>query len=141
MDGDGVVTTKHELGVVLIHGNLGISDSWHVLDDNAVVNRVTVLVVVQQLVGLDHVVNDRGLGDLLGSELLGSRQVETVVVTQMVVRSDGKRLDTGIDQELGKDGLELGLARLEVITSNVGALSLGKLDAAGNKGVLGEPLM
>lgn len=57
-------------------------------------------------------VTDGGLGDLLGAELLGGRQVLAVVVTEMVVRDDGGGLDAGRDEEIDEDGLHLGLAGL-----------------------------
>lgn len=54
----------------------------------------------------------------------------------MVVRGDGERLDTGVDQELGENTLDLGLTRLEVITTDERLVLFGELDAAGNKSVL-----
>lgn len=42
-------------------------------------------ILVEEVVGSDHVVDDGRLGDLLGAELGGSRQVESVVVSQVVV--------------------------------------------------------
>ena len=74
---------------------------------------------------IDHVVDDRGLGDLLGSELSRSVQVSSVVVSQMVVScrvvasvyvlceesgrrtSDRERLDTGGNEVIGENGFDL----------------------------------
>jgi len=60
------------------------------------------------------------------------------MVAEMVVRSNRKRLDTSIDEELGKDGLELGLTKLKIITTNEGVMTLSELDSSWNKGVLGS---
>jgi hypothetical protein len=56
----------------------------------------------------------------------------------MVVGGDGERLDTSVDEELGEDGLELGLTRLEIITTDEGLLPLSELDNTRNEGVLGS---
>jgi len=65
------------------------------------------LPLVEKLVALDHVVDDGALGDLLGLELSLRRQVLSVVVSEMVVRRDGERLDSSVDEELGENGLDL----------------------------------
>lgn len=93
--------------------------------------------LVEQAVGIDHVVDDGALADLLALELPLGRQVVAVVVAEMVVGGDGERLDTGVDQELGEDGLELGLTRLQVITADEGLVTLGELNASRNESVLG----
>lgn len=132
---DGVATTHEDLRDVLVQGTLGVTDGGDVLDDDQVIGMLILL--VEEVVGSDHVVNNVGLGDLLGAELLGSGQVLAVVVTEMVVRSNGDGLDTSVDEEVDNNGLDLGLARLEVITSNVDGVTLSELDASRNKGVLG----
>ena len=53
------------------------------LNDNDVVGMLAFL--VQDGVGGHHVVDNIALGDLLGTELLGSRQVLAVVISEMVV--------------------------------------------------------
>jgi len=85
------------------------------LDDDQVIRVLSLLrtrshlllPLVKKLVALDHVVDDRALGDLLGPELSLRRQVLSVVVSEMVVRRDGERLDSSVDEELGEDGLDL----------------------------------
>ncbi|KAL9933089.1 hypothetical protein V8E36_007807 [Tilletia maclaganii] len=47
-------------------------------------------------------------------------------------------LDAGIDEELGRDRLDHGLTRLEVVVADECLVALGELDAAGHKGVLGR---
>lgn len=133
---DGLVATHEDLGVVLVQSTLVVTDSRHVLDDNSVV-RVLVL-AVQDVVGSNHVVDDVGLGDLLGAELPLGAQVLAIVVTQVVVAGNGGELDTGVDQEVHQGGLHLGLAGLKVITANEGTMLLSELDSTGNKGVLGR---
>ena len=54
----------------------------------------------------------------------------------MVVRGNGQRLDTSIDQKLGQDALDLCLTRLEVVSANESLVLLCELDTTGNKGVL-----
>lgn len=78
------------------------------------------------------------LGNLLGSELPLRGQVLAVVVTQVVVRRDGQRLDTSIDQKLCQNRLDLGLTRLEVVTTDERVMLLSKLDTTGNESVLGR---
>jgi hypothetical protein len=36
----------------------------------------------------------------------------------MVVRNNQERFDTGVDEELGEDGLEFGLSGLQVVTTD-----------------------
>jgi hypothetical protein len=50
--------------------------------------------------------------------------------------SDRERLDSSVDEELGEDRLDLGLTRLEVVSGDEGLVVLGKVDAAGDEGVL-----
>ena len=133
--GDALVTTHEDLAVVLIHSALVIANSGHVLDDDGVVG---VLVLgVEDVVGSNHVVDNVGLGDLLGAELLGSVEVEAVVVAEEVEGSNGGELDTGVDKEVNKRGLHLGLTGLEVVTADEGVVALSELEAARNEGVLG----
>lgn len=133
---DGLVATEEDLSVVLIKSTLVVANSGHVLDDNAVVGVFALL--VQNVVGRDHVIHDIGLGDFLGAELLLRAQVLAVVVAKVVVAGNGGQLDTGIDKEIHQGGLHLGLARLEVIATNVGIVLLSKLDSTRNKSVLGR---
>jgi len=102
---DGVAAAHEDLRDVLVQSALRILDGWDVLDDDQVVGLLTLL--VQDVVSSNHVVDDVRLGDLLGTELLGSRQVLAVVVTEMVVGRDGNGLDTGVDEEVNDDGLDL----------------------------------
>ena len=78
-DGDGLVAAEEDLAVVLVHGALVVADGGHVLDHDAVVRVLLLLLgaaaAVQHVVGGDHVVDDVGLADLLGAELLLAREV------------------------------------------------------------------
>jgi len=78
--GDGVATTHHELGMILIHCDLGVSDCGNIFDDNAVVDGPSVLVVEEDLIGSYDVIDNRRLGNLLGSELTRRRQVLAVII-------------------------------------------------------------
>lgn len=130
------MATEEDLSVVLIKSPLVVANGGHVLDDNAVVGVLALL--VQNVVSLDHVIHDIGLGDFLGAELLLRAQVLAVVVTKVVVAGNGGQLDTGVDKEIHQGGLHLGLARLEVVATNVGIVLLSKLNSTRNKGVLGR---
>lgn len=133
---NGLVTTHKDLGIVLIEGTLVVGDGRHVLDDDAVVWVLTLL--VENRVGLDHVVDDVGLGNLLGAELLLGAQVLAVVVAKVVVAGNRGELDASVDEKVNESRLHFGLARLEVITANEGVVLLGELDGTGNKSVLGR---
>ena len=128
------MTTHEDLGVVLIQSTLVITNGRHVLDDDGVV-RVFVL-LVEHTVCRNHVIDDVGLGDLLGAELLLGAQVLAIVVAKMVIGCNGSEFDTSADQEVDESRLHLGLARLEVITTNEGVVLLGKFNATSNEGVL-----
>lgn len=132
--GDGLVSTEEDLSIVLIQSALGITNSWHVLDDDGV---VWVLIWgIEDAVGGNHIVDNVGLGDLLGAESLLLGQVAAVVVSEMVVGSNGGELDTGVDEEINEGRLHLGLTRLEVITTNVRTVALSKVDNTWDEGVL-----
>ena len=134
--GDGVGTAEEDGGDVLIHSTLGVTDVGNILDDDSVIGVLRRL--VEDGVGGNHIIDDGGLGDLLGAELLLLRKVLTVIVTQVVVGNDGTRLDTSIDEEIDEDRLHLSLTRLEVITTNEDAALLSKLHDTGDEGVLGR---
>jgi hypothetical protein len=130
------VATHEDLSVVLVKSTLVVTDSRHVLDDNGVVGVLTL--PVKNSVCSNHVVNNVGLGNLLGAELLLRAEVLAVVVSKVVVASNGSKLDTGTDQEVNQSRLHLGLSRLEVITANESVVLLSKLDSTRDKGVLGR---
>ena len=131
---DGLVAIQEDLGIVLVKSALVVSNSRHVLDDDAVVWVLAFL--VKHSVSGDHVVNDVGLGDLLGAELLLGAEVHAVVVAKMVVAGNGGELDTGVDQEVDQGRLHLGLSGLEVITTDECIVLLSELNGTGNECVL-----
>lgn len=61
-------------------------------------------------VRVDHVVDHVALGDLLGPELLRRREVPAVVVAQVVVGHDARRLDARGHQKVHQHRLHLRLA-------------------------------
>ena len=130
---------SHEnLRIVLVQSALVVPNGRHVLDDDCVIRVFTLL--VQHSVGFNHVIDNIGLGNLFGAELLLGAKVFPVVVTKVVVACNGGKLDTGTDQEIDQGGLHLGLTRLEVITPNESIVLLGKLNATWNKGILGRTI-
>jgi hypothetical protein len=129
------MSSHEDLSIVLIQSALVVANGRHVLDDDCVVRVLALL--VKYSVSFNHVINNIGLGNLLGTELFLGAQVLAVIVAKVVVAGNGSELDTSTNQEVNKSGLHLSLARLEVITTNESIVPLGKLDATGNKGVLG----
>lgn len=102
-------------------GLTGVTNSGDVLDDDNVIRVLAGLVDLASLlsevggsleedrIGSDHVVDDRRFGNLLRSELPLRAEILAVIVAQVVVGRDRERLNTGIDEELGKDRLDFGL--------------------------------
>jgi hypothetical protein len=130
------MSSHEDLRVVLIQSTLVVANGRHVLDDDCVIRVFTLL--VKHSVGFNHVINNVGLGDFLGAELLLGAEVLSIIVPKMVVACNGSKLDTSTDHEVDESGLHLGLARLEVITTNEGIMLLGKFDATRDEGVLGR---
>ena len=56
----------------------------------------------KKTVGVNHVVDDAALRNLLGLELGFDGENVPIVVAEMVVGEDGQRLDTGVDQEFSE---------------------------------------
>jgi hypothetical protein len=131
---DGLVAVEEDLGIVLIKRTLVISNSRHILDDHAMVRVFAIL--VQDVVRSDHVVDDVGLGDLLGTELLLRAEVHAVVVAQVVVGGNRGELDTGADHEVDKGRLHLGLTRLEVVTTDEGIVLFSELNSTRDERIL-----
>jgi len=135
--------TAEYLRIILINRPLRIAHRRHILDDHDMVRVLTLPLrprlrsLVQESIGIHHIIHDAALADLLAPELSLSRQVMPIIVAKVVVRSDGERLDAGIDEKLGEDGLELGLARLEVVATDKGLVTLGEVDDTSNERVLG----
>jgi len=125
--GNGVGAVHEDAAGVLVEGALRVLHEGYVLDDNLVVD-VVVAFGVQNRVGLDGIVENAGLGNLLGLEALVFLKVLAVVVTEMVVGDNGGESDTGADEEVRHHGLEPGLAGLEVRTAEEGSFLLGVLD-------------
>lgn len=93
-------------------------------------------VLVEDVVGGDHVVDDVGLADFLAAELFLRGQVLAVVVAEVVVGCNGGELDAGVDEEVDEGRLHFGLAGFEVVAAEEGSVLFGELDAAGNECVL-----
>lgn len=147
-DIETIAATHAKFAGVIVHSNLLITHSRLVLDDDTVV-RVFAFVgfiicsfltsncgLVEKMVGSTTVVDDGRFGNLLRLELTLRAQVVAIVVTQVVVTGDRERLDTGIDKEFSKDGLDFGLTSLEIVTTDESLVLLSKLDATRNEGVL-----
>jgi hypothetical protein len=131
---DSLVTSHEYLSIVLIQSTLVVTDSRHILDNDSVVRMLALL--VENRVGFNHVINNVGLGDFLGAELLLRAEILSIVVTEMIVAGNGSELDTSADQEVDQCRLHLGLTRLEIITSNECIVLLGKFNSTRNKCVL-----
>jgi hypothetical protein len=141
---DSRTTTTEDLRVVLVNGPVGILNSRNVFNHDNVVGMLAIA-FRSDLGALDK----RRLASTTSSttllllislllNCLSAGQVVAIIVAEMVVGGNRKRLDTSVDEELGKDGLELGLTRLEIITTNEGVMTLSELNGSWNKGVLGS---
>lgn len=130
------MAAHEDLSVVLVKSTLVVTNSWHVLDYNGVIWVFALL--VEHGIGLNHIINNVRLGDLLRTELLLGAKILAIVVSKMIVAGNGGKLDTSTDQEVNKGRFHLGLARLEVVPSNESIVLLGKFDSTWNEGVLGR---
>jgi len=148
-DVDGRPATAEDLGIILIDSTLGITNGRNIFDDNNVVGMFPLTngstfrnfrSLEKKAVGVNHVIDNTTFADLLAPELPLSRQVTTVVVSKMIIRSNGKWLDTGVDKKLGKNRLKLSLAGLEIVATDEGFMTLSELDGTRNKGVLGSTI-
>ena len=74
--------------------------------------------LVKKAVGVNSVVVDAALRNSFGLELGVGGEIAPIVVAEMVVRDDGQRPNTGVDQELSKDRLEFGLTGHETVASD-----------------------
>ena len=131
---DGLVATHENLRIVLVKSTFVIADGWHVLDHHAMIWMLAGL--VQNVVDFNHVVNNVGFGDLLGSKLLLGAQVLAVIVAKMIVAGDGSEPNTSIDHKVCQRRFHLGLSRLEVVATNESPVLLSKLNSTRYKGIL-----
>lgn len=120
------MSAEEDLGVVFIEGTLVVADGRHVLDDDCVVRVLALL--VQDGVGLNHVIHNVGLGDLLGTELPLGAQVLAVIVAEVVVTRDRRKPDACVDEEINQRRLHLCLSRFEVVTADEGTMLRGKFN-------------
>ena len=78
---NGIASTHHELGMVFVHGDFGVSDRWDVFNNDAVIDSTADVVVEENLVGGDDVVDNGSFADFLRAELTGCRQILAIIVT------------------------------------------------------------
>ena len=135
---DGLMAAHEDLGVVLIQGSLVVPHGRHVLDHHGVVRMLIVL--VEQVIGRDHVVDHVGLGDLLGPELLLRTQVLPVIVAKVVVAGDRGEFDARVDQKVHQRRFHLGLPGFEVVAADEGLVFLSKVNRPRHQGVLRRPV-
>jgi len=83
VDSDGVDSTEEDFRDVFVHGTLAITNVGNVLNDDGVVGMFVGL--VDDGVGGNHVIDDAGLGNFLGAELLVGGKILAIIVTKMVV--------------------------------------------------------
>ena len=111
-DVDGLPATTENLRVILVDSPLGVSDRGDILNHNDVIGVLAFSRFalgtgngrfVKQAVGVNHVVDDATLANFLALELGLCAQVVAIVVTKVVVRRNGQRLDTCVHEELGED--------------------------------------
>jgi hypothetical protein len=145
-DVDSRPATTEDLGIVLVNRALRVPNSRNIFNDDNMIRmfplsnsnalRADFGGLEEETVCINHVVNDATLANLLTLELPLSRQVTTIIVTEVVVRSNGEGFDTGVNEELGENGLQLGLARLEIITTNERLVAFSQFNSSRNECVL-----
>merc|ERR1719479_69585 len=136
--GDCILTTHEDRRCVLVHGTLAVTYVRDVLDHNHVVGVFTFL--VQYLVRVNHVVHHVGLTDLLGTELLLLVQIFTIIVSKMIPAYNRLRLQTCGHEKVNQHTLDLGLTRLEIVTTDKHSL-FGRHGLHGrDEGVLWGPV-
>jgi hypothetical protein len=128
------VAAHEDFSIVLVQGTLIVTNSRHVLDDNTVIWVLPLL--VENVIGSNHVVDNVGFGNLLGAELPLGAQIHSIIVSEMVVACNRGKLDTSVDHEINESRFHLGLARLEVITTNKGTVLLCKFNGTRDESVL-----
>lgn len=133
---NSLVASKEDFCIVFVQGPLVVAYCWHILDHHGMVRMLAWL--VQHRVGLHHIVDNVGFGDLLGAELSLRAQIFAIIIAQMVIACDGSKLDASADQEINKGRFHLGLSRLEVITANKRSMLLRKFNCSRHKGILGR---
>src|SRR5882762_9474996 len=99
-DVDSLPTTAKDLGVILVDGPLRIANGRNILDHDNMIRMLAFSLLlafsghfrrlVKQPVGIDHVIDDAALADLLRLELGFGGEVVSVVVAEMVVGGDGE---------------------------------------------------
>ena len=106
------MAAKKNLSIVLVQGALVVGYSRHVLDDDGVVG--VLALGVQDVVSLDHVIDNVGLGDLLGAELLLGAQVLSRVVNTLDDVGEALRVGGPLRDNLVESvgGLEVTVAKL-----------------------------
>ena len=121
----------HNISVVLVDRTLGVAGRGNIFDDDDVARVLAIGLLalssrdgrlVEQAIGINHVVDDAVLGIILGLGLGFGGKVVSIVVTKVIV-GDGERLYASVHQGHREDGLELGLAQLEIVASNEGAVA------------------
>jgi len=131
---DCVGSSHEDFGSVFIQSSLGVTHVRNIFDHHTVVGMFVWL--VQDLIGGNHIIYYIRFADFLASELLGSREVLSVIVTQVVVAHNGSWFQTSGDQEIDQNRLDLGLSRFEVVSTNEDVVSDGHLHQTRNEGVL-----
>lgn len=114
------MSAEEDLGVVFVEGTLVIADGRHILDDDGVIRVLALL--VKDAIGLNHVIHNVGLGNLLGAELPLGAQVFAVIVAEMVVARNRRKLDACVDEEIHQRRLHLRLSGFEVVTADERAM-------------------
>lgn len=133
---EGVLSSHEDGGEVLIHGLLGVSSEWNVLDHDLMIDLQILLSWVQDSVRFKDVIDATPFRNFLRSELSILIEILSVVVTEVVVADDRSALDTSTNEEIGNRRLDLCLACLEVITNHEQTLLLGEFNHTWYKGVL-----
>ena len=132
---DSLVTSHEDLGVILVESALVVAHGWHILDYYTVVWMLSLL--VENVVGLDHIVYHVGFGNLLRAKLLVAAQIHAIIIAKVVVARNRGELDASVDHEVHERRFHLCLSGFKIITTDEGVMLLGKFNSTRHKSVLG----
>ena len=77
--------------------------------------------LIQNLICHDHIIDHIAFGDFLRPELLRSRQILSIIITQVIVTDNGSGFDTCVDQEIHQNRFEFGLSGFEIVSPDENA--------------------
>ena len=130
-----ITTTHHQLTNVLIHCTFRIAHIWNILDHHCMI-WMRLSLTIQDLVRIDHVIDNVRFRNFLASKLFRCHQIVSVIVSQMIVTNNRTRFDASADQKVDQYRFEFGLSRFEIITRDENLIAFSQFDQTRNECVL-----